>query len=218
MVMNSPQPSLYIHYVNVKIRHYFLLLTVFTLLLSCSGNREKKDAADAGNKIESQSADTDNSEGAAIADDRGYIVKVGDRAPDFTLRTTTGEEFRLSDVRGKIVMLQFTASWCGVCRKEMPFIESDIWQKHRDNENFVLIGIDLKENAKTIETFAASTGITYPIVLDEDGKIFELYAEKEAGVTRNVLINSEGKIVFLTRLYDEKEFENLKQHIDKLLE
>jgi peroxiredoxin len=82
----------------------------------------------------------------------------------------------------------------------------------------VLIGIDLKENVETIEAFAASTGISYPVVLDEDGKIFELYAEKEAGVTRNVLINGEGKIVFLTRLYDENEFENLKQHIEKLLE
>ncbi|MDR0754352.1 MAG: TlpA family protein disulfide reductase [Prevotellaceae bacterium] len=151
-------------------------------------------------------------------DDRGYIVKTGDEAPNFTIKYIDGKTVQLNELKGKTVMLQFTASWCGVCRKEMPFIESDIWQKHRNNENFALIGIDLKEDVEKIEAFVASTGISYPVTLDEDGKIFELYADKDAGVTRNVLINKEGKIVFLTRLYEEEEFENLKQHIEKLLE
>ena len=66
-------------------------------------------------------------------DDRGYIVKVGDKAPDITITYTDGTRKKLSDFRGKIVMLQFTASWCGVCRKEMPFIEKDIWLKHKNN-------------------------------------------------------------------------------------
>ena len=52
-------------------------------------------------------------------DDPGYIVKVGDKAPDITITYTDGTRKKLSDFRGKIVMLQFTASWCGVCRKEM---------------------------------------------------------------------------------------------------
>ncbi|MDR1983644.1 MAG: TlpA family protein disulfide reductase [Prevotellaceae bacterium] len=150
-------------------------------------------------------------------ENRGYVVKVGDKAPNFTIKYIDGKTAQLSDLKGKIVMLQFTASWCGVCRREMPFIESDIWQKHKSNKDFVLIGIDLKENIETIKKFTKTTGITYPVVLDEDGKIFELYAEEDAGVTRNVLINKEGKIVFLTRLYDETEFENLKQNIEKLL-
>ena len=148
---------------------------------------------------------------------RGYILKVGDKAPDFTIKYLDGATMKLSDLKGKTVMLQFTASWCGVCRKEMPHIESDIWQKRQNNKNFVLIGIDLKEDAETIKKFQKSTGVTYPIVLDEDGAIFELYAEKEAGVTRNVLIDKNGKIVFLTRLYDEKEFAALKQKIEKIL-
>ena len=63
-----------------------------------------------------------------VADKAGYIVKVGDMAPDFEMTLTDGTKVKLSSLRGKVVMLQFTASWCGVCRKEMPFIESDIWQ------------------------------------------------------------------------------------------
>jgi peroxiredoxin len=150
-------------------------------------------------------------------ENRGYIVKIGDKAPDFIIKYLDGKTAKLSDLKGKTVMLQFTASWCSVCRKEMPHIESYIWQKHKKNKKFALIGIDLKENTETIKKFQKSTGVTYPLVLDEDGKIFELYAEKNAGVTRNILINKDGNIVFLTRLYDEKEFTALKQNIEKLL-
>ena len=66
-------------------------------------------------------------------------------APDFEMSLTDGTKVKLSSLRGKVVMLQFTASWCGVCRKEMPFIESDIWQKHKDNKQFALYGIDRDE-------------------------------------------------------------------------
>ena len=66
-----------------------------------------------------------------VADSTGYIVKVGEMAPDFTVKLTDGKSITLSGLRGKVVMLQFTASWCGVCRKEMPFIEKDIWLKHK---------------------------------------------------------------------------------------
>ncbi len=69
--------------------------------------------------------------GFAQIADRQYLVKVGDMAPDFTMRLPDGQNVRLSDLKGKVVMLQFTASWCSVCRKEMPHIESDIWQKHQ---------------------------------------------------------------------------------------
>lgn len=54
-------------------------------------------------------------------------------------------------------MLQFTASWCGVCRKEMPFIEKDIWLKLKGNSKFILFGIDLKESKETVEKFAKET-------------------------------------------------------------
>ena len=62
----------------------------------------------------------------AQQDDRGYIVKVGEKAPNIELLFPDGTKKQLKDLKGKVIMLQFTASWCGVCRKEMPFIEKDI--------------------------------------------------------------------------------------------
>lgn len=151
------------------------------------------------------------------ADEAGYIVRVGETAPDFTISLTNGESVKLSSLRGKVVMLQFTASWCGVCRKEMPHIEKDIWQKHKDNKEFALIGIDRDEPLEKVIEFGKKVGVTYPLGLDPGADIFALYALRKSGITRNVLIDREGKIVMLTRLFDEKEFKQLVEEIDSML-
>ena len=155
--------------------------------------------------------------GTHAPDSVGYIVRVGDIAPEMELELTDGQKVKLSELRGKVVMLQFTASWCGVCRKEMPFIESDIWQKHKENKNFALIGIDRDEPLETVKAFAEKTGVTYPLALDPGADHFAKYAERKAGITRNVLIDKEGKIVMLTRLFNEEEFSSLCKKIDEML-
>ena len=152
-----------------------------------------------------------------VPDAAGYIVKVGDTAPDFEMTLVDGSKVKLSDLKGKVVMLQFTASWCGVCRKEMPFIEKDIWQKHKDNAAFVLYGVDRDEPLERVKAFAKQTGVTYPLGLDPGADIFAKYAERNAGITRNVLIGKDGKIVMMTRLYNEEEFASLCQKIEELL-
>ena len=150
-------------------------------------------------------------------EDRGYIVQVGDMAPDFELTMDNGKTIHLSDLRGKVVMLQFTASWCGICRKEMPHIESDIWQKHKNNKNFVLVGIDREETPEKVALLRDVTKITYPLAYDTTGDVFRLYAHPNAGITRNILIDKKGRIVMLTRKFDEQEFKNLCSKITQML-
>ena len=150
-------------------------------------------------------------------DDRGYIVEVGQQAPDFKVTMTDGKPFILSEQKGKVVMLQFIASWCSVCRKEMPHIEKEIWLPLKDKA-FVLLGLDRDEPVDVVMDFAKKMKITYPLAPDPGADVFALYALREAGVTRNVIIDRDGKIVFLTRLYEEKEFKEMKQVIHKLLE
>jgi len=149
--------------------------------------------------------------------DYGYIVKIGDKIPEFSTTLINGKTFSNADFKGKVVMLQFTASWCSVCRKEMPFIERDIWQKNKNKKNFVLVGVDLDEPLEKVVNFQKDIKVTYPMALDPGGKIFGLIAEKKAGVTRNIILDKTGKIVYLTRLYKEDEFAEMVKVIDLLL-
>jgi peroxiredoxin len=128
-----------------------------------------------------------------------------------------GKTIHLSELRGKVVMLQFTASWCGICRKEMPYIESDIWLPHKDNKDFVLVGIDREETKDKVALLREVTKITYPLAYDTTGEVFRLYAHQNAGITRNILIDRNGKIIMLTRKFEEQEFETLCAKIGELL-
>jgi len=152
-----------------------------------------------------------------IPADYGYVVKIGNQIPEFSATLIDGKAISTADFKGKVVMLQFTASWCSVCRKEMPFIERDIWQKQKNNKNFVLIAVDLDEPIGKVSKFKEDIKITYPMALDPGGKIFSLIAEKKAGVTRNVILDKTGKIVYLTRLYKEDEFAEMVKVIELLL-
>ena len=188
-----------------------LLAAMAVVLASCGAGGKKSEEQ----KVESKVAIVEA--GTHAPDSVGYIVRVGDIAPEMELELTDGQKVKLSDLRGKVVMLQFTASWCGVCRKEMPFIEKDIWQKHKSNPNFALIGVDRDEPLETVLGFAEKTGVTYPLALDPGADHFAKYAERKAGITRNVLVDKDGKIVMLTRLYNEEEFASLCKKIDEML-
>ncbi len=152
-----------------------------------------------------------------IPADYGYIVSIGQQVPNFSMTTIDGKTISTSDLKGKVVMLQFTASWCGVCRKEMPHIEKDIWLKHKDNPKFALFGIDLDEPKEKVVKFGKDIPVSYPLALDPKGGIFYLFAAQGAGVTRNVIIDPTGKIVYMTRLYKEEEFAEMKTVIESML-
>ena len=151
-------------------------------------------------------------------DDRGYIVSVEDKSPEFYIN----KKNFLEQNKGKVIMLQFTASWCSVCIREMPYIEKEIWLEHKENEDFVLIALakDTEQHPqekKEIFQMIEKTDITYPVYRDENSKIFNLFAEKKAGVTRNVIIDKKGNIAFLTRLFERNEFNEMKNIIHNLL-
>lgn len=188
---------------------YFLLAVLFLLTTACKHQPT--------NGSETANDSTATAEEWVENENHDYIVNLGDMAPDFTLVDMEGNEVTLSSLRGKVVMLQFTASWCGVCRKEMPQIEQQIWQQHKDNPNFALFGVDREDDFETTTRFIQKTGITYPMLRDTVAAAFDLYAIHDSGITRNVVIDKEGKIVMMTRLYDEEEFARLCETLNTLL-
>lgn len=191
---------------------FIYIITIF-ITASCSNFSQRKSDSNELNAL-----DSTNIAEKEVAEDYQFLVKVGDYAPDFEMQMPEGNTVKLSSLRGKVVMLQFTASWCGVCRKEMPYIESKIWQRHKDNPEFALFGIDREEPIEKIKELINATKVTYPIGLDPDAGIFGLYAEKNAGITRNVVIGRDGKIILLTRLFEEEEFNQMLETIDQLLQ
>ena len=146
-------------------------------------------------------------------DNRGYKVKVGEQAPELYFSLMDGTEVTNETLKGKVVVLQFTASWCSVCRKEMPHLESEVWQRFKD-QDFILIGIDLKEEPEKVARFIKQMKVTYPFTIDTDVSIFESFTNPKAGVTRNIVLDRNGKIIFLSRLYEPKEFKEMIQVIN----
>ena len=191
-------------------RNIIALFAAAALLVSCGGDKKTAEQPVVQPVLENEVAEP-------IVYENEYIVKVGDVAPDFTLPLTDGSTFTLSNQRGKVVMLQFTAGWCGVCRKEMPHIERDIWLPNKENTDFVLVGIDREETLEDILPFIEGVGTTYPIAMDTNADVFARYALRESGITRNVLIDRDGKIVMLTRLFKEDEFAALVDKINTML-
>jgi peroxiredoxin len=147
---------------------------------------------------------------------RGYKIKIGDQLPNLEMEMRNGEVWNNEKLNGKVVVLQFTGSWCSVCRREMPALEEQVWQQFKDEE-FLLIGIDTKEPKEKVDVFIEKMGVTYPIAYDPEGKIFSDFTLKGAGVTRNIVVNKNGEIAFLTRLYSEKEFNSMLEKIKSLL-
>jgi len=154
--------------------------------------------------------------GQANEKNRGYIVNVGDQVEDFNLPMLSGDMTSLADLNGKVVVLQFTASWCSVCRKEMPHLEQDVWLPNKDKD-FILIAVDIDEDTSKVAPFIEKMQTTYPVAYDSEKELFDKFAAKGAGVTRNVVIDKKGKIVFLTRLFDPVEFDQMKSKIQDLL-
>lgn len=155
---------------------------------------------------------------AQEGENRGYKVKVGDKAPNIEIVTADGKSVTLEELKGKVVMLQFTATWCRICIEEMPHIESDIWSKLKDNKEFALYGVMYKQGASAAKRMKKITSVTYPLALDLDGARFHKFAEISAGVTRNIIVDKEGNIAFLTRRYDKVEFNDMIKVINGLLE
>lgn len=128
-------------------------------------------------------------------------AEVGRAAPAFRLRTPDGPATELTEYRGRYVLLNFWASWCGPCRGETPALQAFF---ERQSPGLVVVGVNQQEGAETAREFADGFGVTYPIVLDADGQVSGAY-RVSTGLPVSFLIDPEGVIrgVHLGALTDE---------------
>lgn len=112
-------------------------------------------------------------------------------APDFSLTTFSGDTFRLTEQRGKVVVINFWASWCGPCRDEAPILQS-VWQRYRD-QGVVLVGVAYLDIDQDSRAFIDEFGITYPNGPDIGTRISETY--RIQGVPETFVLDQNGQIV-----------------------
>jgi peroxiredoxin len=154
---------------------------------------------------------------AAVANDeaKSTLVKVGDKAPDFTCKPIGGEEFSLGKQQGTVVMVNFFATWCGPCLAELPHVEKEIMMKYADHKDFKLIVIGREHSAEEIEKFAKEKNISLPMAPDPKREIYGKYAEKY--IPRNFIVGKDGKIKLASVGYSETSFQEIVQQIEKEL-
>ena len=114
---------------------------------------------------------------------------VGRPAPDFTLPTLDGGSFRLSDQRGRPVVLNFWATWCGPCQRELPALQHAA--AHYDG-TVVIAGVDQAETAETVQRYVDKLGLTFPIPMDGDQTVGERYGVR--GLPTTFFIDEHGVI------------------------
>lgn len=134
-------------------------------------------------------------------------------APDFTLINRDGETVQLADLKGKVVMINFWASWCGPCRQEMPFLDEMYKDFHR--AGFVLLGVNLDQNTAAAEKFLADVPVTFPVLMDPKGDVAKLYNNR--AMPSSFFVDREGQLAYLHMGYRPGEEEKYRQTVRKLL-
>jgi peroxiredoxin len=117
-------------------------------------------------------------------------VSQGSYALDFALETMDGSKASLSDYGGSVVLVNFWATWCPPCRDEIPHFE-EAYQAYKD-EGLVVMGVNFQESAAEVEPFVERLGVTYPILLDESGRVVKEY--RAVGLPTSVFIDRDGVI------------------------
>jgi peroxiredoxin len=126
-----------------------------------------------------------------------YAETVSGPAPDFTLKSRTGENLKLSEYRGDVVMINFWASWCAPCRQEMPLLE-ELYKKY-SNLGFTLLAVNVEEDSSKADDLLRDIAVTFPVLFDNTNKVSKLY--KVVAMPSTVVIDRDGNMRYLHRGY-----------------
>lgn len=135
------------------------------------------------------------------------------KAPDFTLKSNSGENIRLSELRGEIILLNFWASWCGPCRQEMPIL--DAIHKKYSALGFKVLGVNVDLKSKKAADYLKSTPVDFPVLYDPKGEASALYDVSAMPTT--AIIDRDGNIRYLHEGYKPGDEEKYHAKIKALL-
>lgn len=134
-------------------------------------------------------------------------------APDFTLPSLGGPNLRLQEQRGRVVMINFWASWCGPCRVEMPHL-ARLYDKYR-SAGFTVLAINIDDDPHKAASLAKQLGMTFPVLLDTEKKVSRLY---DLGtMPSTLLVDRDGRVRYVHRGYRDGYETTYDQQIRELL-
>lgn len=121
----------------------------------------------------------------------------GQPAPDFALKSSTGENLRLSEYRGDVVMINFWATWCGPCRQEMPLLDA-LYARY-ERVGFNLLGVNIDDDSRRAMQMIEELGVSFPVLFDARKEVSELYEVNAMPVT--VIVDREGNVRYVHQGY-----------------
>lgn len=152
---------------------------------------------------------------SGFSQDETTLVKLNQTVPDFTFEKTLEKKQSISDLKGKTVLVTFFATWCGPCRKELPHIQSDIYNKYKNNPDFELLIFGREHSWDEVSKFRKDNQFTMPFYPDVERKIYSKFATQF--IPRNFVISPEGKVIFSSIGFEEKDFNELKKLLEAKL-
>ncbi len=150
-----------------------------------------------------------------FAQDKYTFVKKGDNAPDFTIELQDGTTKQLSDLKGKVVWVNFFATWCGPCRVELPHLEKEVYNRFKDRDDFEVLVIGREHDWATVNKFKTDNNYDLPFYPDAKREIFSKYARQN--IPRNFIIDKEGRIAVASIGFNKDEFSKIILQVEELL-
>ncbi|MCD8271067.1 MAG: TlpA family protein disulfide reductase [Parabacteroides sp.] len=148
----------------------------------------------------------------ARAQGDGDIIKVGEQMPAFTIVSDNGAKMSSTALKGKVILINFFATWCPPCQKELADVQQKLWPKYKDNKNFQLLVIGCEHTDAELAKYNEKKGFTFPLYPDKNRAIFGAFAKNL--IPRSYLIGKDGKVLYAGKGYTEEEFAELMQKIE----
>ena len=142
------------------------------------------------------------------------LINKGDKAPDFTVEMVNGEKITLSKLKGKVVLINFWATWCPPCRQELTHVQKEIID-HFKGQDFVFLPISRGEKKDVVMSFREKQGYTFPMGLDPTQDIYKKYASNY--IPRNFVVGKDGKVIYVSVGFEPAEFANMIKTIEAAL-